>query len=192
MAAMELESLTNDRVRIALERGALLPPDDWVVGASGATIVMAAFLHAAPEGGRFNSAHLGAWYAARDLQTAIRETVYHNTRRIAASAMGFDATITMRELVTSLDARLLDIRGLREQFPPLYLPDDYSESQRFGEACRLSGEIGIVWDSVRRAGGECVVVYRPRALLPVTQGQHFEYRWMGDPEPVILRLESVK
>ena len=191
IVAMELESLTNDRVRIALERATLLPDDDWVVGVPGATIVMAAFLHAAPEGGRFNQPPLGAWYAARDLQTAVRETIYHHTRRIAASEMGFDASITMREFVTTLDARLCDLRGRQASLPALYHPDDYAESQRFGEARRQAGEIGIVWNSVRRPSGECVVIYRPRLLLPVTQGQHLEYRWHGSPEPEVLRLQSI-
>ena len=191
IAAMELESLTNDRVRIAIERSAILPDADWVIGVPGATLVMAAFLHAAPDGGRFNGPQLGAWYAARDLQTAVRETIYHHTQRLAASALGFDATITMRELVTSLDARLVDLRGRQADFPALYDAADYSASQPFGEARRQAGDIGIVWNSVRRPAGECVVIYRPRALLPVTQGQHLEYRWHGAPEPEVLRLESI-
>lgn len=188
---MELESLTNDRVRIALERSAVLPESDWVVGVPGATIVMAAFLHAAPGGGRFNASQLGAWYCARDLQTAIRETIHHHSRRLAASDLGFDATITMRELVTTLDARLVDLRGRHVQQPALYHPDDYTVAQQFGEACRARGDIGIVWTSVRRSTGECVVIYRPRALLPVTQGRHLEYRWHGRPEPEVLQLESI-
>jgi len=190
--AMRLESLTNDRIRTAVERSALLHDSDWVIGVPGATLVMAAFLHAAPGGGRFNTAHLGAWYAGRDRPTAIRETIYHHTRRLAASAMGFDATITVRELVCSIDARLVDLRGMQAERTMLYDPADYTESQRFGESCRQRGEIGIAWDSVRRAGGECVVIYRPRALPPVTQGQHLEYRWHGDPEPEVLRLESIR
>jgi RES domain len=73
----------------------------------------------------------------------------------------------------------------------MYDPDDYSASQTFGEAQRSAGQIGIVWNSVRRPAGECVVIYRPRSLLPVTQGQHLEYRWHGVPEPEVLRLESL-
>jgi RES domain-containing protein len=191
IAAMELELLTNDRLRIALERGAMLPDEDWVVGRPGATMVMAAFLHAAPEGGRFNGPRLGAWYAARDLQTAVSETIYHNTRRLEASAIGFDATITMRELIITLDARLIDLRGKRTAFPELYHPEDYTESQKFGEARRSAGDAGIVWNSVRRADGECVVLYKPRTILPVTQGQHLEYRWHGAREPEVLRLEAI-
>lgn len=192
IAAMQLESLTNDRIRIAIERSELMPAEDWVTGVPGATSVMAAFLHAAPEGGRFTGAHLGAWYAARDLTTAIRETVYHNTRRLAASAMGFFSSITMRELVSTIDARLVDLRDAADTHPALFASDDYGASQRFGEECRTHGDVGIVWPSVRRRGGECVVIYRPRVLPPVTQGRHLEYRWNGEPEPEILALESMR
>ncbi len=191
VAAMTLESLTNDRIRIAIERSAMLPDDDWVVGVPGATLVMAAFLHAAPEGGRFTGPKLGAWYAARDLHTAMRETIHHHTRRLSASDMGFFATITMRELLCTIDARLLDIRHRQVEHPSLYDPDAYTASQPFGEAVRAQGDIGIIWSSVRRPAGECVVIYRPRVLLPVTQGRHIEYRWHGHPEPEILRLESL-
>ena len=192
IAAMELESLTNDRIRIALERSAVMATDDWVTGVPGATMIMAAFLHAAPEGGRFNGPRLGAWYGARDLATAIRETVFHHTRRLAASAMGFVATITMRELVSTIDARLMDLRGDAVGHDTLLHPDDYSASQRFGEACRARGDAGIIWPSVRRTGGECVVLYRPRLLPPVTQARHLEYRWQGDAEPEVLLLEMLR
>lgn len=191
MAAMELEGLTNDRLRIAAERSALLPAENWVVGVPGATIVMVAFLHAASEGGRFNGPQLGAWSAARDLRTAIRETSYHHTRRLATSSMGFDATITMREFTTALDAPLIDLRDREQTMPALYHRSDYTVSQQFGEACRARGDVGIIWNSVRHAGGECVVIYQPRRLLPVQQGQHLEYRWHGVAEPEILRLSSV-
>lgn len=192
LAAMELESLTNDRVRIALERSAVLPAADWVVGVPGATVVMAAFLHAAPAGGRFTGPRLGAWYAARDVPTAISETVYHHTRRLESSGMGFHATITMRELVSTLDARLVDLRGQHATYPTLYDRDDYAASQPFGEACRERGNVGIVWMSVRRPAGECVVIYRPQAVVSVAQGQHLEYRWHGARDPEVLRLQSIQ
>ena len=41
---------------------------------------MAAFLHAAPEGGRLNGPHLGAWYATASLTTAVAEVAHHLRR----------------------------------------------------------------------------------------------------------------
>lgn len=91
----------------------------------------------ADEGGRFHHAALGAWYAARDLATAIEETVHHNQRRLAASGGGFPARLQLRELVAGLDAQLLDLRGAQGSHPELYRPDDYSASQAFARERRL-------------------------------------------------------
>lgn len=193
LAAMRLEGLTNDRLQMPLRRVALFPKEDWLVGQSGAQAVMAAFLHAAPEGGRFTSPQLGAWYCARSLETAIEETVYHATRRIVASrGLLLHATIAMREWTHGLDARLVDVRGARERFAKLYDPHSYAESQPFGERVRAEGGAGVVYDSVRHAGGTCVVMYRPRMVAPVKQGVHLEYRWTGEATPTVLQLERLR
>ncbi len=188
--ALLLESLTNDRVTETLTRLGRIDRGDWVVDQPGATMVMAAFCHPAPGGGRFNTDALGAWYCATEIETAITETVYHHTRRLAHSASGFRHTIQMRELISVLDSPMADIRGLRAIHPDLYDPDNYAASQIFGETLRRSGSNGILFNSVRRAGGENAVVFRPSLLPPVLQGDHFDYRWSGRPEPTVVRITN--
>jgi hypothetical protein len=63
-AAFILEALTNDR--LAAQRINLLPDEEIIAGPvdSGASIVMAAFLHADQAGGRFTDGRLGGWYAS--------------------------------------------------------------------------------------------------------------------------------
>ena len=87
--AFALEAMTNDR--IAAQRINLLPDEEIISGpvGSGASIVMAAFLHADQAGGRFTDSRLGGWYAAFELETAIAETLYHNDRRLRLSVDGF-------------------------------------------------------------------------------------------------------
>lgn len=136
---------------------------------------MAAFLHPAPAGGRFNGPQLGAWSAACELETAIAETVHHNHRRLAASAAGFPNRIEMRELPSTPEVRLTDLRADDR----VHAPDDHGPSQAFGEAERAAGRDGILYRSMRRPGGENVAIYKPRRLLPVTQGDHFAYLWDG-------------
>lgn len=187
-AALLLESLTNDRVNATLAR---LDRSEWVVGQPGASLVMAAFCHPAPGGGRFSSAALGAWYCAREIETAIAETVHHHTARLAHSASGFRHVIQMRELVCSVDAVFADLRGLRAARPELYDPVSYAASQPFGEALRGRGANGAVYRSVRRTGGTNFVVYRPSLLPPVVQGDHFDYRWTGSPTPTVVKLTGV-
>lgn len=193
LAAMRLESLTNDRLQVPLKRALLFPKEDWLVGQAGAQAVMASFLHASPDGGRFTGPALGAWYSARTLQTAIEETVYHQQRRVLASdGLKMQATIAMREWTHTFDARLVDVRGGHERFAHLYEPDSYVRSQPFGERVRAEGGAGIVYDSVRHPGGTCLVMYRPRMVAPVKQGVHLEYRWTGEATPTVLRLEQLR
>ena len=192
-AAMDLESLTNDRQTGALGRLAAIPRDAWAIGQPGATMAMAAFLHPSPGGGRFTAAALGAWYAACDLKTAIAETLYHHSRRLRASAGGFPATIQMRELLSTPRAKLHDLRGHQAEHPDLYDPDPahYGAGQRFGEALRAAGADGIAYDSVRRAGGDNIVIFKPRLVMPVTQGDHYAYQWDADGGSIVSRLTTV-
>ncbi len=191
IAAMKLESLTNDRLQLPLSRARLLEREDWLLGQPGATAVMASFLHAAPDGGRFTRGDLGAWYAARSRNTAVAETVYHQTRRIAAATgLAMRATIAMRELTHPLDARFVDLRGKRALHREFYDGNSYAGSQPFGERVRASGAAGIIYESVRHTSGTCVVIYRPRIIPPVKQGVHLEYRWTGSALPDVLVLQQ--
>lgn len=192
--AILLESATNDRLALLSRRLPLLPDNEIVHGA-GATMVMAAFLHADAAGGRFTDGRLGAWYASLDVKTALAETVHHSTRRLRLSEGAFPSSIQMRELIGKIDCELADIRGARAQRPDLYDAADYAQSRAFGIGLRWpktgAPANGIVFDSVRRDGGVNVCVYRPSlVLLPVNQGDHYEYRWNAAGTLNVLKLTS--
>jgi len=193
--AVLLESVTNDRLSALSRRLPLLPASEIVQGA-GATMIMAAFLHADEAGGRFTDGRLGAWYASLDVDTAIAETVHHSTRRLRLSDGAFPCSIQMRELVADIDCDLVDIRGARSTHPELYDPDDYTQSRAFGIGLRWpkAGERanGIIFEAVRRDGGINVCVYRPSlVLLPVIQADHYEYRWNAAGAVNVLKLTNI-
>jgi hypothetical protein len=190
-----LESATNGRLSILSRRLPLLP-DEEIVRGPGATMVMAAFLHADETGGRFTDGRLGAWYASLDVDTAIAETVHHSTRRLRLSNAAFPGNIQMRALVAEVDCDLVDIRSAGSQHPELYDPDDYTQSRAFGTGLRWpkSGTPanGIVFDSVRRANGINVCIYRPSLiLLPVNQSDHYEYRWDARGEVRVVKITNI-
>jgi hypothetical protein len=194
-AAFALEALTNDRMTMATERLSRLPDEEIVTG-PGATLVMAAFLHADDRGGRFTDARLGGWYAALEIETAIAETLYHHRRRLSLSDGGFPARMEIRELIVSADNELVDLRGLMAKRPELYDPGDYAMSQAFGARLRWSEdrhkECGIVFDAVRRAGGTNVCLLWPSCVaLPVVQGDHFAYHWDAKGEATVARLSKI-
>ena len=167
-AVMELAGWTNDR--LVKERVARLPQDEWVYGRPNASIVMAAFLHAAPGGGRFNAPDLGAWYASAAVPTAIAEVGHHLRRE--ALARGLDGMArTYRTYSARLDGEFVDIRGTA---PELHAPDDYAAGLAHGERLRAEGETGLLYDSVRHRGGTNACAYRPSKVLDVVQADHFE------------------
>ena len=83
----------NDR--LVAERVARLPKTEWVYGVPNASVVMASFLHAAPDGLRFTTADLNGWYAAFDRRTAIAE-VAHHLRREAINMRSPSLTLQYR------------------------------------------------------------------------------------------------
>ena len=170
-AVMELVNWTNDR--LVAERVARLPQSEWVFGRPNSSIVMAAFLHVAPEGMRFNGADLGAWYASDDLRTAAAEVGHHMRRETVARGIP-SMSRTYRVYSAILLGEYLDIRGQQQTRADVYASDRYTASQILGESVRASGGAGILYDSVRRRSGVNVVAHRPRNIVEITQTDHFE------------------
>ncbi|TBA11933.1 RES domain-containing protein (plasmid) [Rhizobium ruizarguesonis] len=170
-AVMELVGWTNDR--LVADRIQRLPEDQWVYGIANASIVMAAFLHVAPGGMRFNGPDLGGWYAADDLKTAAAEVGHHLRREALARGVATMAR-TYRSYAATLIGDYLDIRGEQMLRPDVYDGTSYAASQVLGEEVRSSGGAGILYDSVRLRGGVAIVAHRPRNIRGVVQADHFE------------------
>ncbi|TAZ71090.1 RES domain-containing protein (plasmid) [Rhizobium ruizarguesonis] len=170
-AVMELVGWTNDR--LVADRIQRLPEAQWVYGVANASIVMAAFLHVAPGGMRFNGPDLGAWYAADDLRTAAAEVGHHLRREAVARGVATMAR-TYRSYAATLFGQYLDIRGEQTLRPDVYDGTSYAASQALGEEVRSSGGAGILYNSVRLRGGVAIVAHRPRNIRDVVQADHFE------------------
>jgi len=170
-AVMELVGWTNDR--LVTERINRLPQSEWVYGSPNASIVMAAFLHVAPGGMRFNGPDLGAWYAADNIRTAAAE-VGHHLRREAVARGVTTMSRRYRAYVATLLGDYLDIRGQQAVHPEIYASESYAASQPFGEQIRASGGAGAIYDSVRFASGTNVVAHRPRNITDILQTDHYE------------------
>jgi RES domain-containing protein len=173
-AVFYLEGITNPRLRESAGDLNLVPPDRRVCG-QGTTPIMAAFTHLNPEGSRFNTSAFGVYYAAHERDTAVAETVHHQQRFLARTREP-PVVLEMRCLLADVRARLHDIRG---GWPDLHDPASYAASQ--GEATRLrdQGSDGLVYDSVRAPGGQCVAVFYPDRISPARQAEHFHYHWDG-------------
>ena len=186
-AVIELESWTNDR--ISAELGVLhrIPREEWVTGRPMSTVIMAAFCHPRPTGGRFNGPDRGAWYASRDLETAHAEVIFHRTAELAEIGI-FETHVQERAYRADFRARFHDLRGEAPEYRRYYSPDSYVSSQKLGRDLLESGSNGIVYRSVRHRGGECLACFRPKLVGNVRPGEYFEYRWTGTPTPSVRRL----
>ena len=165
-----IEALANPRIRDELGELTLVPREERLTG-PGATPVMAAFTHLNPEGSRFSDGTYGVYYAAHSLETAIAEVSHHRSvflRRTNEAAIDVD----MRLITASVEAELHDLlvtdvdAADSTRFAPVLDPDDYGPSQLLGRRLRAARSWGIRYPSVRHAGGECVGIFRPRALRP--------------------------
>lgn len=176
-ALLEIESLTNDRLRDAVGDIRLVPPAERVSG-PGAGWVMGAFTHIGWPS-RFSDGAYGVYYAAHTRACAVAETAYHTGRFLAASGEA-SCEVDMRVLVGGIAARLHDVRGAAARYRALYDPDDYGAAQALGRALHAAGSWGIVYRSVRLAGGTCAAAFRPRAVRPLPRGDaHLLYHWDG-------------
>lgn len=186
-AIVELESWTNDRVSAELGLLHIVPREEWVTGTPMASVVMAAFCHPRPGGGRFSGPGRGAWYAGRTLDTALAESIYHRTRELDEVG-SYETRLQMRLYRADFNSTFHDLRGRAAQFRGVYDPDSYVASQRLGAALLAEEANGVVFDSVRHEGGHCLACFRPALVRNVRVAAHYEYVWEGRPQPRVRRL----
>ena len=173
-ALYAIESLTNDRLREELGQLELVPRARRVSG-PGTQPVMAAFTHVNPDGSRFSDGTYGVFYAAKTLDTAVAETMHHRAKFMAAT----------NEPAMKIEMRCyrMDVRGrlhdLRRGWAAMLDPDDYGPPRRLARTLRDAGSDGVVYPSVRHAGGQCVGVFHPDLVGPCVQAQHLIYAWDG-------------
>lgn len=172
-----IEGLTNPRIRDEIGEIRLVPPEERVTG-PGSTPVMAAFTHLNPEGSRFSDGSFGVYYAAQDLDTAIAEVAHHRAVFLARTAEP-PIDVDLRLISATLQAPLHDLRPLKRSRPAVYDPDDYGASRALGIALRVAGSWGVVYQSVRHAGGLCAGVFRPKALQRAREAAHIALHWDG-------------
>ena len=176
-AVFAIEALTNPRIRDKIGALQLVPPEERISGA-GSTAIMAAFTHLNPEGSRFSDGSYGVYYAAFTLETAIAEVNHHRAVFLArTNEAAID--VDMRLITATLDAPLHDLHSLGKRAAALLDPDRYAAPQAFGRELRAAGSWGVLFPSVRHAGGTCAGVFRPKGLRNARSGTHIALHWDG-------------
>lgn len=173
-ALYALEALTNERLRDEVGQIERVARDDRIFG-PGSGPIMAAFTHINPAGSRFSDGAFGVFYAAQDRATATAETAWHHGRFLAATAEPA-MHLPMRLYHLALDGRLHD---LRSGFDAEHAPGDYAAARTLGARLRASGSAGVAYRSVRRPGGQCAGLFRPRGASNCLHAAILLYAWDG-------------
>lgn len=166
-----LDGVTNDRL---LGEANLLPGisvHELLFGVAYAHIVNAAFTHAHPAGSRFNSTERGAWYAAFELETAEAEIAFHKAQELDEIKWTEPEAFTFDDYLADFRAEFHDIRG-DAAFIQCLSPISYANSQALARELLAASSAGIIYPSVRRATGTCIVCFRPALVTNVRQGLH--------------------
>jgi hypothetical protein len=151
---------------------------------------MAAFTHISIPTRFSDGTEYGVYYGARYLDTAFAETIYHRENFLSATNEP-DTELTMRCYINKVALELHDVRG--DKFEHLYA-DDYASAQQFAKNMRINGSNGLLYKSVRNAGGECVAAFKPKAVTIPVQGGHYRYIWSAKKQKIenILEVNLVK
>src|SRR5690606_31134243 len=104
-----------------------------------------------PEGSRFNDGNRGAWYCAFDIETALAEIIFHKTVEYAEIDY-FKDVVSYQLMLADFSGQFHDIRHARGLAACLD-PNSYVASQSLAAALLEAGSLGIIYPSVRRAGG---------------------------------------
>ncbi len=126
---IEVERLTDPSYDVG--NLSALEPEDRPVG-PGYGRILPSFTFHDTNGSRFSTPDFGAYYAARDIKTAIYETIHH--RNIFMSATNEPAQdLDQLLILADLKGRFHDIREMKSAMPEVYNSSDYSHVSK---ACR--------------------------------------------------------
>jgi hypothetical protein len=187
---LEIEALTNPRVREEAGAYRKVRPEDAIAG-PGSTPIMASFVYSGPS--RFCDGSYGVYYAGREEETAIAESRYHTEAFLRATHQP-SIDVDKRLYVATIDGEFDDIRG-RSMRSKLYAaaPDDYGYSQRYAHRLYARNRVdGIVYNSVRNAGGQCLAAFRPRCVSRAHIRKYVQFRWDGRRIAGVVDLVNIR
>lgn len=188
-ALYALEAMTNPRIRDELGEISLVPVDERLFG-PGSTCIMAAFTHRNPHGSRFSDGSYSVFYCARKRDTAIAETRHHAALFMQATR---EPPMRLQMRLYSVDAqgKVADLRKAAQDDPRIVDPNDYSYSQRIGGQLKSEGARGLIYPSVRHAGGVCLAAFSTRLLKNCVHAAYLEYNWNGQRIDAVFELSQL-
>jgi hypothetical protein len=188
----EIEGATNERL-VAQARGSGgINREEFVYGVPHAALINASFAYYKPsEPNRFN-AQRGAWYAAFDVTTCLKEVSYHMAKFLADAGQ-YKGIVEYAEMFASMAGEFLDLRGHHDHACLNANPTiGYPIGNAIADAVRAKGLNGIIYPSVRHEGGTCIAALWPHAVQSVAPGAFYRLTWSGTPDPLIEQVAGTR
>lgn len=148
----------------------------------GQSHINAAFAYTRAGGNRFNGEARGAWYCAWDALTSAAEVGFHRTRELGYIGR-YEGEARYVELLADFIGDFPDLEGTRTH-PSLHADPatGYPAGQALAADLRRQGHRGLIYPSVRRKGGRCLVAFDPSAVQNVRPGATWVLSWSGTPD----------
>jgi len=188
-AIFELDAATNDRLLAEHQRFPGIGVEELIFGVPCSHVVNAAFCHPHPLGSRFNGPDRGAWYAGFALETSQAEVAFHKAIELAEVAWTREESITYDDYLADFSAPFHDLRRV-QGFRACLDPRTYVASQALGERLLEEGSLGLVYPSVRHAGGTCLACLRPALVTNVRRDATYRFTFNGTSRLAIVRERS--
>jgi hypothetical protein len=186
---IRLDGATNDRIQGEQSGLPGISTYELIYGTPNSQIVRAAFLHPSPTGSRFNGPTRGAWYAGDKLETSLAEVIYHKKKHLAEIVVPEVSAGIPEADSSTYDDWLADFHAefhslepasdFPECLEPEPVPECYAEPQRLAQKLLKEQSNGILYPSVRKKGGRCLVCFRPPLVYRPRRDKRYviSFRW---------------
>jgi hypothetical protein len=163
----ELDAATNERKLAEQGRALSIGPGELLLGVPEAQVINASFCHPSPDGSRFNDNRRGAWYAGLELETALAEVAFHKRRFLEDARFTAPSNFEYQDFLADFSGEYSELDDIDREacLQPEPVPQCYRPGQALANTLLYSGSNGVVYPSVRNAGGTCIACFRPALVF---------------------------
>lgn len=168
----DVETLTNDRVRLEEGKAALVRLEDRQTG-PGSSLIMAPFSHPDPNGDHFSDGTFGISYAHQTFEGALARAI-KNREDFLRKTNQKPISLQMRVLNTDINGKLHDLRGKAANDVR-----DITAARDLCRALRAEGSYGLIYEDPSPEIGITIAALRPTILKNCRQERHLTLKWDG-------------